>query len=71
MVKSTCDDLQGVLFPTQAEVLSGQGVNNPNYLSSDPVQGRILIGMALCFYVGIIHVRLKENENNIESLLEL
>ena len=64
MVKSTCDDLQGVLFPTQAEVLSGQGVNNPNYLSGDPVQGRILIGMALCFYVGIIHVRLKENENN-------
>ena len=55
MVKSACDNLEGVLFPTPSEIASGH-INNTNYLSNDPAEGRVMIGSALCFYVGIIHV---------------
>lgn len=63
MVKAFIDSSEGKLYPTKHELAgnltltdTGNFTGNPNYLSNDPEEAKVLIGMALSFYSGIIQV---------------
>ncbi len=63
MVKAVIDSSEGNLFPSKLELLnndtfsySGNMTLSPHYLSNDPDEAKILIGMSLAFYSGIIQV---------------
>jgi hypothetical protein len=68
MTKAAIDNLEGKLYPDASELAqlsrkanSTAGINstltlNPDYLSEDPMTAKIMIGMSLAFYSGIIQV---------------
>ncbi len=63
MVKAFIDSSEGKLFPTKSEVFnnlnfsySANSTFNPDYVSNDPEEAKILIGMSLAFYSGLIQV---------------
>ena len=69
MVKSSTEDLEGVLYPTAEELEhvsknasmsshgdSSGGLINEKYLSNDPIEAKIMIGASLALLTGIIQV---------------
>ena len=64
MTKDVIDKLEGKLYPTNDEILpynssvlnSSSTLINPNYLSNDVMQAKVMIGMALSFFSGVIQV---------------
>ncbi len=63
MTKDVIDKLEGKLYPTNDEILpfnssllNSSTLINPNYLSNDVMQAKVMIGMALSFFSGVIQV---------------
>lgn len=54
MVASSIDANKGILFPTSGQNLST--VDTSQFISLDPVEAKVLIAGALCFFSGIIQV---------------
>lgn len=68
MTKAAIDNLEGKLYPDASELahlnMKSNGTAsfnstftlNPDYLSEDPMTAKIMIGMSLAFYSGVIQV---------------
>ncbi|CAF1045955.1 unnamed protein product [Brachionus calyciflorus] len=61
MTKACIDSMEGKLYPSHLEIssfnLSENSTNlNPNYLSHDPTEAKIMIGMSLAFFSGIVQI---------------
>ena len=64
MVKDIIETFEGKLYPHSSELLelnstlkNSSILLNPMYLSNDPLQAKIMIGMSLSFYAGVIQVK--------------
>lgn len=58
MVKDFIEKLEGKLYSNEMHHNSSYSneTMNPNFLSNDPMEAKIMIGMALSFYSGLIQV---------------
>lgn len=66
MTKACIDNLEGRLYPTVLEMqhfnsslMANDTRLNEHYISDDPTQARIMIGMSLAFFTGIIQVEIQ------------
>ena len=59
LVKSCLEKHKGNLYPNEEETFNKtieELTNNSNYLSSDPREAKILIGMTLALFTGLLQV---------------
>lgn len=58
MTKDFIDKLEGQLYSNEVHTnFSYSNMSmNPQFLSDDPIEAKIMIGMALSFYSGLIQV---------------
>lgn len=55
MINAAIQRLEGKYYPSPS-MIADNSTMNPNFLSNDPVQAKILIGTALAFFAGIIQI---------------
>lgn len=60
MTKDCIEKLEGQLYSTESHsnstLAQSNSSHNSHYLSEDPTEAKIMIGMALSFYSGLIQV---------------
>lgn len=60
MVGNCIHNYEGILYPDEDELENNGGLSNltnPDYLSNNPEEAKILIAMTLAFQAGLIQVR--------------
>jgi len=55
MINAAIQRLEGKYYPSPGMIASNSTMN-PNFLSNDPAQAKVLIGTALAFFAGIIQI---------------